>query len=217
MPQGTIVRWVEARGFGFIAPDGGGDDVFVHARAFAGRDAQPVPGTKVSYRLARDGAGRYRAEDVALAGASPRSSAARRGPRDGRDSRAADEPGQGALWGRAILGVAALSAGVWLVRSGQLSAAAGLILAGLSGVTFIAYGADKLAAVQREWRWSENSLHLLALLGGWPGALLGQALFRHKHRKAAFLAQFWVTVVLNVSALGFAIVQGPRLLPGWAG
>lgn len=197
MPQGTIVRWVEARGFGFIAPDGGGDDVFVHARAFADRNVQPVPGIKVSYRLARDGAGRYRAEGVVLAGA--------------------DVPGQGARWGRALLGVAALLAVAWLVRAGGLSAAAGIVLAGLSGVTFIAYGADKLAAVQREWRQSENSLHLLALLGGWPGALLGQALFRHKHRKASFLAQFWVTVVLNVSALGFAIVQGPRLLPGWAG
>ena len=30
MLEGTVKRWVEGRGYGFIEPDEGGDDVFVH-------------------------------------------------------------------------------------------------------------------------------------------------------------------------------------------
>jgi len=28
--EGTVKRWVEGRGYGFIEPDEGGDDIFVH-------------------------------------------------------------------------------------------------------------------------------------------------------------------------------------------
>ena len=53
-----------------------------------------------------------------------------------------------------------------------------------SAVSFALYGQDKRAAQRKQWRIPERTLQLLAFAGGWPGALLGQALFRHKHRKA---------------------------------
>ena len=37
-----------------------------------------------------------------------------------------------------------------------------------------AYAWDKRGATRGEWRTTEDSLHLLAVLGGWPGALLAQ-------------------------------------------
>ena len=48
----------------------------------------------------------------------------------------------------------------------------------------------------------EARLHLLELLGGWPGALAAQGVFRHKRRKARFMAVFWFIVRLHVLAWG---------------
>ena len=30
MLEGTVKRWIDGRGYGFIEPDEGGDDIFVH-------------------------------------------------------------------------------------------------------------------------------------------------------------------------------------------
>ncbi len=73
-----------------------------------------------------------------------------------------------------------------------------LILYGvLSIVLFAAYGADKSAARNGRRRISEPSLHLLALAGGWPGALVAQRVFRHKTKKQPFQGVFWGTVIGN--------------------
>lgn len=74
----------------------------------------------------------------------------------------------------------------------------------LSVVTFMAYGLDKRRAVDDGRRVSERTLQILAFLGGWPGALLGQRHFRHKTKKLSFLIVFWLVVALNVSILGGA-------------
>jgi uncharacterized membrane protein YsdA (DUF1294 family) len=67
----------------------------------------------------------------------------------------------------------------------------------MSIVTFIAYGFDKRAAVRGRRRIAERTLHLLELLGGFPGALVGQQVFRHKRRKWQFLVVFWLIVVVH--------------------
>lgn len=71
----------------------------------------------------------------------------------------------------------------------------------LSVLLFVVYGADKSAARQGKRRTPEATLHFLALMGGWPGALAAQRVFRHKTRKRPFQAIFWGTVVLNCAAL----------------
>ncbi len=67
----------------------------------------------------------------------------------------------------------------------------------VSAATYVAYGMDKSAAQHGAFRTQESALHLLALMGGWPGALLAQKHFHHKTRKQSFQSTFWVTVVLN--------------------
>ena len=72
----------------------------------------------------------------------------------------------------------------------------------MSVVCFAVYGLDKWLAVNGGRRVPENTLHTLALLGGWPGGWLGQRQFRHKTKKVAFLMMFWLVVVLHFAIIG---------------
>ncbi len=76
----------------------------------------------------------------------------------------------------------------------------------LSIITLFVYGKDKWAAKRQAWRTPERTLHVLALLGGWPGALIGQKLFSHKKSKTSFKRVFWFTVVGNILIV-FGIFQ----------
>ncbi|WEF35009.1 DUF1294 domain-containing protein [Pseudoduganella chitinolytica] len=75
------------------------------------------------------------------------------------------------------------------------------LLAALNLVTYVAYARDKSAARTGRRRTPENTLLLLGLIGGWPGALLAQRRLRHKTAKASFQVRFWLTVLVNVAAL----------------
>ena len=68
---------------------------------------------------------------------------------------------------------------------------------------FAAYAADKAQAVSRRRRLSEQALHLVSLIGGWPGALVAQRHFRHKTRKTRFQVLFLGTVLLHVVVLSW--------------
>lgn len=68
--------------------------------------------------------------------------------------------------------------------------------------SFAAYGLDKRRAATGGRRVPERTLHLLALLGGWPGAILAQRRFRHKTTKVPFRIAFWAVVVLHVVLVG---------------
>jgi CspA family cold shock protein len=61
---GTIKRWDEDRGFGFIKPDDGGGDVFAHIKdCNTDQDSLPV-GTRVEFDVMRGADGRLRASAV---------------------------------------------------------------------------------------------------------------------------------------------------------
>lgn len=83
------------------------------------------------------------------------------------------------------------------------------ISAALSLAAFVLYRADKAAAVRGDWRISESSLQVVAVLGGWPGALLAQRVYRHKTRKQSFQTVFWAGVAINCAALAWLVIAQP--------
>jgi uncharacterized membrane protein YsdA (DUF1294 family) len=62
---------------------------------------------------------------------------------------------------------------------------------------FIATYRDKRKSMNKQWRTPELTLHFLELIGGWPGGLMAQQLFRHKTRKFSYQVIFWSIVALH--------------------
>ena len=75
----------------------------------------------------------------------------------------------------------------------------------LSMLAFVAYAIDKAAACKGGWRISENTLHLLDFLGGWPGGWIAQKFLRHKSSKQPFQRLYWVTVAWHCCALAWLL------------
>ncbi|SET51829.1 cold-shock protein [Oceanicella actignis] len=68
MATGTVKWFNSTKGFGFIQPDAGGNDVFLHVSALerAGLSA-PADGQKIEYELERGRDGRSSAGNVSFA------------------------------------------------------------------------------------------------------------------------------------------------------
>ncbi|MES3025691.1 MAG: DUF1294 domain-containing protein [Pseudomonadota bacterium] len=99
-----------------------------------------------------------------------------------------------------------------------LSHLVGALYGAMSVFCFVAYARDKAAAKAGARRTSENTLLLLGLGCGWPGAVLAQQWLRHKTSKASFRLQFFATVGVNLGVF-IALATLPasrnlfRLLP----
>ena len=109
---------------------------------------------------------------------------------------------------RTLAAAAWAGAVVASVLADRLPAWAGLGLLALSIVTLAVYGLDKSAAQHGQWRTPEQTLHVLSLIGGWPGALLAQAVFRHKTSKVSFQGGFAATVVVNGAVMAWLVMRG---------
>ncbi|MFA5017148.1 cold shock domain-containing protein [Methylobacter tundripaludum] len=68
MIKGVLKTWKEDRGFGFISPDDGGKDIFIHISALKGTSRRPVTGDVIYYQVARDNRGKYKAINAHIEG-----------------------------------------------------------------------------------------------------------------------------------------------------
>lgn len=177
-----------------MEPNGGGERAFVHVKAFASGERRPEEGALVSYEVERSNRGLV-AKQVRRAGSIPRMEAPQVRTQ---------------LLPMPLIAAYAIALVVgWYVRlvPWTLPLAQGV----LSFIAFLAYAADKAAAEKNGWRVPEGNLHLFALLGGWPGALIAQHAFRHKTSKRSFQLSFRVVVVLSVIAVAVLACSGAAM------
>ena len=65
-------------------------------------------------------------------------------------------------------------------------------------LTLAIYGIDKTAARKTWRRVPESTLLVFGAVGVWPGAIVGQQLFRHKTQKQQFKTYFIVSVIVSI-------------------
>jgi uncharacterized membrane protein YsdA (DUF1294 family)/cold shock CspA family protein len=186
--KGLLTAWNDAKGFGFITPEGGGERVFAHISVYAGR-GRPVADRKVAYSITKDDKGRPRAGRFQYAGAAKVG--------------ASVAPG---VWIAAVFVVVFFSILAGLFHEGYLPVSILAAYGGVSLVLFVMYWIDKRAAQRGGQRTAEKTLHLFELCCGWPGALMAQQVFRHKTRKGSYQFVFWLVVLANLGALCWLLV-----------
>lgn len=187
---GKITEWNDERGFGFAVPNGGGDRVFVHISNLKGRSRRPMIGDRVTYLVAKDPRGRLQAKAVGFVDVD-------------RVKHAKDSS-----LPRAAIGSIVLAGVVVTVVAGLLPPIFAGIYLVFSGLSYLLYAKDKGAAKRNAWRTPEHTLHMLDLLGGWPGGLVAQQQFHHKTIKQPFQFVFWLSVIANIGGAWWLTTSG---------
>jgi len=229
--RGRLRNWNDDKGFGFIQPEQGGAELFAHISAMRG-DRRPVAGDQVLYVAGQDAQGRERAEHIRLAGELALDRPAiRRKPRADkpliksaakpankpkiRTKRSESGPIQHLPAKMALLILLCVLPllGGWrvLTQFGVVWVLLAYPLASM--ISSVQYWHDKSSAQAGRWRTPENVLHGVALLGGWPGALVAQQCFRHKTRKTSFQLVFWSIVFAHqVVWIDWLLLDGQLLM-----
>lgn len=186
--QGKIFNWNDERGFGFVEPNGGGERAFVHVKAFTRLTKRPIDGNLIVYEVTTQQDGRLKASNIRFAS-------------DKRVFKKRSSLNPLAT----LVAVGFCLALPLLIGLGRMPTQIGMVYVAMSIVAYALYAWDKSAAKNNEWRTKERTLHMIGLLGGWPGALLAQRQLRHKSSKAEFKLVYWVTVTLNLVAFGWLL------------
>lgn len=193
--QGRLIEWFDDKGYGFIQPqDSTKDRVFLHIKNFSKPGPRPIVGCALEYTVILDAKSRFNAIDVVYLKAhqiQKKQTVKMPTKQHITHQNKPLKPMQIACIAYiVILGLLTLIG--WL---------AGVVLLGLcliNIITYWCYAQDKEAAQLGNRRISEQNLHILSFLGGWPAAWLAQQKFRHKTQKQTFQRIYYCTIILNI-------------------
>lgn len=193
--KGKLLKWNDEKAFGFIAPNGGGDHVFIHKSAFLNRQRNPQVNDIITFSITQDKQDRYCADDATFSGEKLKKKQAK-------------------SVSKFSIYLSLIFLGLILIASllGYIPVNVMLIYFGSSLLTFMLYASDKSKAKRGAWRTSESTLHFFSLVGGWPGAAIAQQTLRHKSQKKDFRFVFWLTVIANITALFWLMSSNGELL-----
>lgn len=186
---GTIINWNDKKRFGFIKPESGENNIFVHVTNFKDPLEKSPYGEKVTFEISEDKKGRPEAINV-----------------DFKSKLLKTNHKRTSFLILALFSLVILS----LTYGTDYPPQVLYIYLVMSIVSCLAYAADKQAAKDKRWRVSDGQFHLVAIMGGWPGAIIAQHLFNHKKSKLRFRRWFWATVMLNCLVVAFTITPWGR-------
>ena len=206
--QGQVKKWQDDKGFGFIETKNG-DSVFFHINEFKAH-RRPNVGEQVVFTLGQDNQGRMRAKDVQELSFVQRQKAQK--IRQSNHKHSTQEDFEAGKKKRLFLGFGFYAVLLFLTVIYEISwlVAGWYIVLGV--ITYMTYAKDKAAAQSGDWRTPESTLHLLSVLGGWVGAMIAQTYLRHKSQKREFRMTYYLTAVINFTALLF-VLRYRALLP----
>jgi uncharacterized membrane protein YsdA (DUF1294 family)/cold shock CspA family protein len=194
--KGKLITWKDDRGFGFIQPEDGGQEVFIHISKLKNANRRPQVGDIICYRLAADKDGKVSASRAFISTATAQPSV------DNSKSRAnikvkSNPKFSGWMSQTILLSVIPMWGAIhFALMTANPIPAIGYIV--MSSFTFYLYAEDKSLAQQGKWRISEQTLHLFEFAGGWIGAFIAQRKLRHKNRKGSYQAIFWIIVIVHL-------------------
>ena len=166
-----IVEWDRRRGYGFLQV--GKQRVFLHRHDFVEHHKQPAVGDTVRFMLGKNAKGRTCATNAVHV----------------------NDGGRITVLNVLMMVSLLVLPVIALQRRGADFRWVSVYVLVLAVLAYGAYALDKRRARAKEWRLSETGLHLLELLGGWPGAFLAQRRLRHKCSKGSYQVVFWLIVL----------------------
>jgi uncharacterized membrane protein YsdA (DUF1294 family)/cold shock CspA family protein len=169
-----VTEWSAEKGYGWL--QWADKRVFLHRRDFSGPHRTPAVGEEVRFILGMDTQGRPCAKNAVSTRGGGFGSGLMR-----------------LLMLCVLLALPAIAARrlpfeLWQIVAYALT---------LSWLTYATYASDKRRARTKAWRIPESHLHLLELLGGWPGAWLAQRHLRHKCSKSSYQFIFWAIILMH--------------------
>ena len=197
--SGTLTKWKDKEGFGFIRPKDGGKDVFLHISDIRDATRRPQVNDTIYYRRTIDATGKVRACDAFILGARHQRISSKTYRSDHSPTLTTVRRDAFPLVQVVILSVIPLIGIVhlsWIIHNPLPL----VVYPAMSVVTFTLYADDKLKAKRGEWRIPEHTLHLCELAGGWPGGFAAQRVLRHKSQKPSYQIEFWIIVAIHYAA-----------------
>lgn len=192
--KGQLIRWKDDRGFGFIQPDDGSQEVFLHITGFKDVNRRPQVGDFICYQLTASKDGKLRACNASIEGVTSKSSSSTAPKKF--ISRSVDKSLSLAFKTLLLSLLPGLGSIHLALTTGNPIPL--ILYPVMSLITFRLYADDKSRAQQGRWRRQENTLHLCEFMGGWLGAFVAQQKLRHKSSKVSYQVVFWIIAIIHI-------------------
>ncbi len=193
--SGKLKKWKDDRGFGFIQPRDGSQEVYLHISELKDSTRRPQENDTIYYYTIVESNGKIRACNAFISGARIKSTSSS----SSLSNNVASDRSPNTSFPIAKMILPLLLPGFGtahfiLITKNPLPL---IIYVVMSLLTYALYADDKSRAKRKQWRTPEQTLHLFELAGGWIGGFLAQRILRHKNRKSTYQLVFWTIVFIH--------------------